>query len=663
MGSVSYKVQKYFADQTRVVNIGAMMMVAHNFKWLFVVALSTFLGWGNGALASGYDFQTSDSIFKANINPNPQLAAEEFGKLEGLAVTQEEKSELMINKGLLYYRMGQMDSALIFNGNGLELAVEDEQKSRALRYRGQFFQRLDQQDSALVCLYQGRSLVSRSDSKWTSQTQLIAQTHLRLHDHDSSQYYINQAKQNLQRGEGPDDPGIWADIYDFEGQLNMYLSRFDTAMYYYSKALESFHEADDVAGQTLILGRIGGLMSFQDRDREAIPYYREAIALHEESENTFKAAELYNNLGIVYQGLNALDSAEACYRVALRTAAVSNSPRFYGNVLGNLAGIHDLQGRSDSSLYYWKASNALFSDLNDGYGLCLTNLGLGSVYSKLGQPGAAIRAMNESKLRAEALQVPALQKDTYEALFNHYKTWGPADSALAYLEQFVTIRDSINSAEVQKETDRLRIKFQSKIQEEENRRLEGELTFEVERGKQERIKFLFLGLAVLVLVASIFVVLYFRSQARKKSLMLSRAEAEHQKKAKVEAQKRLTKALQQITEKDQLLDQLEKDLREDVDPAVFADKLHERINSNQDWMQFMIEFELLYKDFFQSLNPQENKLTKNDLRLAALVKLNLSNKEIAEVQNITPDGVKKAKNRLRKKLALPPETTLRAFVS
>lgn len=642
-----------------------MKMAVHKNKvrWVFFLWFFWGLWMGNFVQAEGGDFQTSDSIFKANINPNPQLAAEEFGKQEALASTQEDKSEFLINKGLLYFRMAQMDSALIFNLSGLNLAVDPGQKSRALRYRGQFFQRLDQQDSALACLKEGQSLLAQSEDAWVTMTQMIAQTYLRLHLHDSTKTYIDRAKFVLQRRESSKSKEQMASFYDLEGQLNLYLSRFDSAMFYFSHALEHYRETENIGGQTLVLGRIGGLMSFQGRDRDAIPYYRQAIALREEEGDAFKAAELYNNLGIVFQGVGALDSALTCYRVAMRTAAVSQSPRFYGNVLGNLGGIYELQGAKDSALYYLKESQSIFTKMKDGYGMCLTSLGLGGIYSNDNQPKAALQELLKARELAEELRVPELRKDSYDGLFTHFKSWGPADSALSYLEKLVSIRDSLNSAEVQKETDRLRIKFESQIKEEENKRLEGELGFEIEQRGQERLVFLVIGIGGLVLLVSWIILLYFRSQARKRSLMLSEAETMRQEKDKLAAQQRLTKALQQITEKDQLLGRLEDELRQEVDTAAFADKLHERINSNQDWMQFMIEFELIYKDFFQSLNPQENKLTKNDLKLAALIKLNLSNKEIAEVQNITPDGVKKAKNRLRKKLALPPEKSLFEFVS
>ncbi|MFY0591811.1 MAG: sigma-70 family RNA polymerase sigma factor [Roseivirga sp.] len=54
--------------------------------------------------------------------------------------------------------------------------------------------------------------------------------------------------------------------------------------------------------------------------------------------------------------------------------------------------------------------------------------------------------------------------------------------------------------------------------------------------------------------------------------------------------------------------------------------------------------------FQDKLRTQYPSLTAYDLRLSTYIKANLSTKEIATLLNITPDSVKKAKHRLRKKL-------------
>jgi len=66
----------------------------------------------------------------------------------------------------------------------------------------------------------------------------------------------------------------------------------------------------------------------------------------------------------------------------------------------------------------------------------------------------------------------------------------------------------------------------------------------------------------------------------------------------------------------------------------------------------------LSSTFHSQLNIIHPHLTELDLKLAAMVVMNMSNKDIAISKNITPGSVRIAKNRLKKKLNLPEETDL-----
>lgn len=54
------------------------------------------------------------------------------------------------------------------------------------------------------------------------------------------------------------------------------------------------------------------------------------------------------------------------------------------------------------------------------------------------------------------------------------------------------------------------------------------------------------------------------------------------------------------------------------------------------------------------LKQRYPSLTAYDLRLCTYLNANLTTKEIATLFNITPDSVKKAKHRLRKKMPMEP---------
>lgn len=73
---------------------------------------------------------------------------------------------------------------------------------------------------------------------------------------------------------------------------------------------------------------------------------------------------------------------------------------------------------------------------------------------------------------------------------------------------------------------------------------------------------------------------------------------------------------------------------------------------------FEANFEKVHQDFFDKLRQAFPDLTQRELRLCAFVKMNLTNKEIAPMLNISVRGVETARYRIRKKINLEHEHNL-----
>lgn len=87
-----------------------------------------------------------------------------------------------------------------------------------------------------------------------------------------------------------------------------------------------------------------------------------------------------------------------------------------------------------------------------------------------------------------------------------------------------------------------------------------------------------------------------------------------------------------------------------------------RLSYNSNWDEFEILFEKVHSSFYQNLNAQFPTLTANDRKICAFLKLNMSNKDIAQITFQSDEALKKARMRLRQKLNLDRETNLVAFL-
>lgn len=86
------------------------------------------------------------------------------------------------------------------------------------------------------------------------------------------------------------------------------------------------------------------------------------------------------------------------------------------------------------------------------------------------------------------------------------------------------------------------------------------------------------------------------------------------------------------------------------------------LSDETDWDFFDEHFDAVHAGFLKKLHEQHPSLTPGDLRLAALLRLNLPSKEIAPLLHISVRGVENKRYRLRKKLGLAAEVNLTEWV-
>jgi uncharacterized protein YeaC (DUF1315 family) len=78
--------------------------------------------------------------------------------------------------------------------------------------------------------------------------------------------------------------------------------------------------------------------------------------------------------------------------------------------------------------------------------------------------------------------------------------------------------------------------------------------------------------------------------------------------------------------------------------------LASHLMTDENWYKFKKAFISTYPDYYEYLQENYDELTESNLRLIILMKLDINTKEITNLLGISADAVKKAKQRLKKKL-------------
>lgn len=92
--------------------------------------------------------------------------------------------------------------------------------------------------------------------------------------------------------------------------------------------------------------------------------------------------------------------------------------------------------------------------------------------------------------------------------------------------------------------------------------------------------------------------------------------------------------------------------------------IHNTISTieNNNWAEIETRFLKVHHQFYEKLLHQFPDLTKNELKLCAFLRLNLSTKEISAINLQSEEAIKKARYRLRQKLEVPSDQSLVCLV-
>lgn len=278
---------------------------------------------------------------------------------------------------------------------------------------------------------------------------------------------------------------------------------------------------------------------------------------------------------------------------------------------------------------------------------------------------------NKARILAASLTDKTSEIKTLEALIELKKNQQEYKEVSQLQNQIISLKDRSYSIEREKIKKSLEVKLEAS---KKNRKLEL-MVAEKEVAKLTN----YLLLSLLGFSVFVFLILFFflkRSNKRDKQLLETKEESvnltegqelleEQQFESDVEFKKRQLSAITiQMLEKNEMLDEIkailnkkeptsEKDIKKIISKYTIQDN---------NWKDFDLCFESIYNNFYTRLKTKYPDISSNDLKICALIKLHLSIKEMASILNISPDSVKTARHRLRKKLQLNTEESLTDFI-
>lgn len=410
---------------------------------------------------------------------------------------------------------------------------------------------------------------------------------------------------------------------------------------------------------------IGNITGDIGNYEESNVWYRKAEAYYDSVDFEYDLARVRYNIGLNLKEMDSLDQALPLFEMAMDYYEANN---FYNDLAGGLDNIGEIyydQERYDKAQSVLERSLQI-SEVNGEKSLIgLTKRKLGLVYLKQGKLRQAESNIKDALEIAQGTQTRKTMINDYKALAQVYQAQGRLNLALDEFMTYDSLKSVVWSEENIEKLNELEIKYQTEKKEKELALQDKQIA--ILKSEAATVRLQRFGLiAGILLLGLIFGTLYYgqRQKIQRQKLEREKLDAELEFK-----RKELTSFTLQLSHKNEILEDLKdkiKALKANVPDTRQYNRLINAIDINikddTNWENFKRRFEEVHKDFNKNIKQAYPKITSNELRLMALLKMNLSSKEIATLLNISQEGVKKARQRLRKKLALQPEMPLEDVV-
>lgn len=387
-------------------------------------------------------------------------------------------------------------------------------------------------------------------------------------------------------------------------------SKLDSSTHYLIKAKEEPYAKNNFDILYSIAFREGLNLHSIGLYDEAIEYYKEALTytfkFKNDEERINYIDRVYINLGDIYQLQNKVDSALYYYKSAYNSPVINFENKFTSSV--SISDLHIEKSELDSAEVYLNFAEYYAQKLNTDYSKSILNEVKAKHLKSKGKFEKAIELFQNSLVLNK--QLKRSKPELYKFISDTYDSKGNKELSNFYLRKYVEKKDSLELANIGN------MKVPMILAQTQN-------VNQLEKVESSNKSIMIISL---LLIFSAFSITYFYIKKLRKKRIKGREE-------NLRLKKKLNLAFEEVVE-----------LAESNSP------------------NFLSRFIEVYPEFYNQLITEYPDLTTADIKLCALLKLNYTTKEIAEITFCSVRTVQNRMYRIRKKINLPSEERLNRWV-
>jgi tetratricopeptide (TPR) repeat protein/DNA-binding CsgD family transcriptional regulator len=424
------------------------------------------------------------------------------------------------------------------------------------------------------------------------------------------------------------NPDKYLPVIDFE-LMEYYssLENFKEAYYYFNEGVGIAKKTNDLHSLWLLYSTMAEIKKQEKKYSEALYYLEKAIPIGIKNKEFYAILNLQAKVIILIQ-LNRLDEAETLCKTIQKEVTTMPAFDFVGSNNTSLGLIYF--GRKDFK-------KALIYTLN------------------------ARKEVLKTSNKENLLGIENTLSKIYYELGDYRKS-------VDFLKNYNHLTEELYSKEKLKKIQNLQHRFDL-----EKKQLQLE---SVEYSKK---LYLILSMTLFFILSMGIIIFYIKQKNNQLKIKLLDETAKNEEQKRTKMQFEIDSNNRELTSMAMVADQknvlwlnikhkLEEKLNEipnipENDSKALLKIFAQNTDNQHEWDTFKIHFEQVHPQFFTILSNLTPNLTQLELRQCAYIKINLSPKQVGNLLNITPDAVKKARMRIKKKLNLLVEDSLSKFIS
>lgn len=492
----------------------------------------------------------------------------------------------------------------------------------------------------------------------------------------------------LELSENLKSPLLKAKCMERIASVNLTLGDDHLALKLYYEALALFEQTGNKEGIAKVYNIIGIRKSSEGKYDSAACYFQRAIQLNEEISNQRGLIHNKGNLAFMYYEMGNPEKAKNIYINLIPKLHEINDSINLSVVYYHLSIFCEETSQSDSTLYYLNKAMAVAENLADTSILTTLYSQIGQIFLNNNQYDSALYILTKSADLSKAIDDYITEKRALKLLLTIDSVNLDYEKAIVRYGRILILNDSIYTKRIRNNLDASELKHENQ---KKSNQIEIQKIDLISAHKQNQLLlflFLFSGLMFLLLVLlSILLVrnykknrelLYDRLKIRELELENSKQSEEIsklrikkiEKEIKVKDQEQLCNAID-LEQKNELLVKINKiftEIKQDVGSVSLTELnglvsvINKQLKDSSDTDLFNQKFNQLHHNFFDNLQQNHLNLTKTELKFCAYLRLNLNGSQVAIIQNVSQEAIRKTRYRIRKKMNLNPKDSLEDYI-